>query len=158
MRVARNVAKPRAARSAQRSVVAYQQVGATGKVDMYVVSHEAGTLGTPTLVERMTATNPDLALVHGAGGFLLAWGDWEIRSSLSMDGLTWAAPVNAIPRVFDERWQGTRLDAVGAWFVVTARRSIVMEARIHTGGAWAQNTQEFNDPRTFISSVMGRPC
>lgn len=144
VRVARNVAKPRAARSAQRSVVAYQREGSTGKVDMYVVSHEAGTLGTPTLVESMTATLPDLLLVHGAGGFLLAWGDWEIRSSLSLDGLTWAPPVNAIPRVYDERWHSARLDAVGSSFVATARRRSYTDARVHTGGAWAQTTQEFN--------------
>ncbi|WP_248541993.1 Ig-like domain-containing protein [Myxococcus fulvus] len=136
VRVARPARKPRVSVHEGRSVVAYQQAATGGKLDVRVVDYEAGQLGTAVLLESVTATQLHLAMDETGGGFLVAWGIADARTSYSADGRTWSAPATTLPPDTRNNWQLDRLevDAVGGQLVVTARRYINALARASTGG------------------------
>ncbi|MCE9672098.1 Ig-like domain-containing protein [Myxococcus stipitatus] len=121
------------------AVVLYQLPSTTsGKVDIWTVRYEAGVATSPLKLDTVTATNPNLVLAHGPGGFLAAWGEWEIRSVQSAEGLTWSAPLTVIARAYPEaRWTNTRLAVMGASFALVAQSSSVyLNMRLHTAGVW----------------------
>ncbi|NTX50869.1 Ig-like domain-containing protein [Myxococcus sp. CA039A] len=140
VRVARGGSRPRVAVDDNLAVVAYLHPGTTGNVEAWMVTHEAGVPGTPLKLDSVAATyaNADLALTHGASGFMAVWGDLEIRSAQSVDGQTWSAPVTASPRAVSGG-SATRLRLVvpGTSFAVSVQRGgSSLSASVHAGGAW----------------------
>ncbi|QSQ24223.1 Ig-like domain-containing protein [Pyxidicoccus parkwayensis] len=111
----------------------------SGKVDVWAVRYEAGVATAPLKLDTVTATDPDLVLVHGPAGFMGAWGEWEIRAAQSAEGQTWTPPVVAIARYYPEaRWTNTRLAVMGASFALVAQSSSSssLSVRLHTSGVW----------------------
>ncbi|MBZ4394800.1 Ig-like domain-containing protein [Myxococcus sp. AS-1-15] len=139
--VARPARKPRVARHEGRSVVAFQQPVTDGKLDVRVVSYEDDQLGTAVLLDSVTATQLHLDVDQSGGGFLVAWGIANVRTSYSADGLSWSAATTTLPADTINNWQIDRLDvdAVGSQLVVSARRYINFLARVSMGGIF-QNT------------------
>ncbi|WP_342377590.1 Ig-like domain-containing protein [Myxococcus stipitatus] len=121
-------------------VLTYLQPSTTaGQMDLWAVSSTAGVLGAPFKLDTVTGTDPDLALVHGASGFMAAWGQWEIRSALSVDGMTWGAPQLAAERTSTTlRWKNTQLIPSGASFALSTKREggTLNILRMHTSGVW----------------------
>ncbi|QSQ12005.1 Ig-like domain-containing protein [Myxococcus landrumensis] len=132
--------KVRVAVDGDRVVVAYLKPSTTtGQMDIWAVSYVAGVLGTPVKLDSVTGTDPDLVLVHGASGFMVAWGQWEIRSALSVDGTTWSTPQLAAERTSSTlHWQYTRLIPSGASFVLSTKREggTLNILRMYTSGVW----------------------
>ncbi|NTX40411.1 Ig-like domain-containing protein [Myxococcus sp. CA033] len=130
----------RVAVDGDRVVVAYLQPATTaGKVDIWAVSYAAGGMGTPVKLDSVTGTDPDLVLVHGASGFMAAWGEWEIRSAQSVDGTTWSTPQLAAERTSTIlRWRNTQLIPSGASFALSTKREDreLNILRMHTSGVW----------------------